>query len=98
MNDERLLKVLLASHVSEKSTVVAERDKQFVFRVLKGATKPEIKQAVESLFKVEVATVSTVNVKGKNKRFAQRRGRRPDWKKAYVALKPGFDIDFQRAE
>ncbi len=98
MNDERVLKILLAPHVSEKSTVIAERDRQFVFRVLKSATKPEIKQAVESLFKVEVAAVSTVSVKGKHKRFAQRRGRRPDWKKAYVALKPGFDIDFQRVE
>jgi len=98
MNQERLMKVLLAPHVSEKSAMAAERDRQFVFRVVSDATKPEVKAAVEKLFSVEVECVQVTNVKGKTKRFGQRQGRRSGWKKAYVSLKPGFDIDFVGGE
>lgn len=94
MNQERILKVLLAPHVSEKATILAERDNQFVFKVAKDATKREIKKAVETLFEVEVKSVSTLNMKGKRKRFGMVEGRRANWKKAYVSLKPGQDIDF----
>ncbi len=94
MNQERLMTVLLAPHVSEKSTTVAERNKQFVFRVRPDADKGEIKGAVELMFNVQVAAVRTTNLKGKVKRAGRRIGRRSGWKKAYVSLKPGFDIDF----
>lgn len=94
MNQERILKVLLAPHVSEKATILAERDNQFVFKVAKDATKREIKKAVETLFEVEVKSVATLNMKGKRKRFGMVEGRRASWKKAYVSLKPGQDIDF----
>lgn len=94
MNQERLMQVLLAPHISEKSTFTAEHNKQFVFRVLGNADKNEIKSAVELLFNVQVNSVQTSNVKGKSKRSGKRIGRRSDWKKAYVGLKPGFDIDF----
>lgn len=98
MNQERLMRILLAPHVSEKGTRVADQHRQFVFRVLSDASKPEIKQAVEKLFNVEVAGVQTANVKGKSKSFARIPGRRPAWKKAYVRLKPGHDIDFLGGE
>lgn len=98
MNQERLMKVLLAPHVSEKGAVAAERDRQFVFKVAPDATKPEIKAAVEQLFSVQVAAVQVSTVKGKTKRFGQIQGRRSGWKKAYVSLKPGFDIDFMGGE
>ncbi|XOV79448.1 MAG: 50S ribosomal protein L23 [Aestuariibacter sp.] len=94
MNQERLLKVLLAPHVSEKSTVSAEANNTLVFKVLKDADKAEIKSAVEKLFEVEVSGVRTVNVKGKTKRHGTTFGQRKDWKKAYVTLKEGHDIDF----
>ena len=94
MNKERVMKVLLAPHISEKSTVVADRDRQFVFKVLKDACKAEVKQAVEQLFNVEVQAVRLCNAKGKVKRFGQMLGRRAGSKKAYVTLKPGFDIDY----
>lgn len=94
MNEQRLLKVLLAPHVSEKSTMVAETNNSFVFKVLKDANKAEIKAAVEKLFEVEVEAVRTTNVKGKVKRHGQSFGKRSDWKKAYVMLKEGQDIDF----
>ena len=94
INEERLLKVVLAPHVSEKSTMAAENGNTVVFKVLKDATKNEIKQAVEKLFEVEVNAVRTVNVKGKTKRHGMRIGKRSDWKKAYVQLKEGQDIDF----
>ena len=94
MNQERLLKILLAPHVSEKSNRVAERCNQVVFKVTSDATKPEIRDAVELLFKVKVKGVTVVNVKGKRKRFGAIYGRRSDWKKAYVSLKPGQEIDF----
>lgn len=94
MNQERLMKVLLAPHVSEKGTTVADRHNQVTFRVLPDATKHEIKGAVELLFNVKVSGVTTSTVKGKRKRFGARFGRRSDWKKAYVALEPGQEIDF----
>ncbi len=90
MNQERLMQVLLAPLVSEKSTRIAEKNQQVAFRVTKDATKPEIQAAVELLFGAKVAGVSTLNVKGKLKR----NGRRNNWKKAYVALVEGQDIDF----
>ena len=98
MNDERLMSVLLGPHVSEKSTRVGESSNQIVFRVRRDARKPEIKRAVERMFKVEVEHVQTLNVKGKRKGFQRRTGRRPDWKKAYVRLKAGHDIDFLSGE
>ncbi|GAB3294849.1 50S ribosomal protein L23 [Pseudidiomarina andamanensis] len=94
MREERLLTVILAPHVSEKSTVTAETANTVVFKVAKDATKPQIKAAVEKLFEVEVDSVRTVNVKGKTKRTGARFGKRSDWKKAYVTLKEGADIDF----
>ncbi|MBV34048.1 50S ribosomal protein L23 [Kangiella spongicola] len=98
MNQERILKVLLAPHVSEKATILAENDNQFVFKVAKDANKREIKKAVETLFEVEVQNVRTLNMKGKRKRFGLQEGRRPNWKKAYVSLKPGQDLDFVGGE
>lgn len=94
MSQERLMKVLLGPHISEKTTVVADANNQFVFKVLPDATKKEIKQAVELMLEVKVDSVQVLNVKGKSKRFAQRLGRRADWKKAYVKLQEGQDIEF----
>ena len=94
MNDAGLMNVLLEPRVTEKSTLLADKYRQFVFKVMRDATKPEIKKAVEKMFEVEVESVRVLNVRGKRKMFRQARGRRPDWKKAYVKLKPGFDIDF----
>jgi len=98
MNAERLLMILRQPHTSEKTTVLAEKNRQFTFKVLKTATKTEIKKAVEQMFNVKVSGVSIVNVKGKKKRFKQMEGRRSDWKKAFVSLHPGSDIDFSVAE
>jgi large subunit ribosomal protein L23 len=97
-NQERLMQVLLAPLVSEKSTYVVEKNAQVVFRVVGNATKPEIKAAVELMFKVEVKSVQVANVKGKQKRFGKLSGRRKNWKKAYVCLKPGHEINFHAAE
>lgn len=95
MNDERLMSILIAPHVSEKSTRVADGSNQFTFRVRVDARKPEVRRAVEKMFNVEVESVSVLNVKGKSKGIRGRiRGRRPDRRKAYVRLKPGHDIDF----
>jgi len=94
MNEERLLKVLLAPHVSEKATMATETSNTVVFKVLKDASKAEIKAAVEKLFEVEVNSVRTLVCKGKTKRHGQSFGKRSDWKKAYVMLKEGQDIDF----
>jgi len=90
----RLASVLLAPIVSEKATLVAEKHNQVLFKVLRDATKPEIKAAVELMFKVEVEAVSVVNVKGKTKRFGGRVGRRDHVKKAYVSLKAGQELNF----
>ena len=95
MNDERLMSILVAPHVSEKSTRIADASNQITFRVRKDARKPEIRRAVEKMFNVEVVSVSVLNVKGKRKGMRGRiPGRRPNWRKAYVRLKPGHDIDF----
>jgi large subunit ribosomal protein L23 len=97
-DSERLMQVLLAPQISEKSTMVGERDNQVVFKVVRDATKPEIKAAVELLFKVEVRSVQVANVKGKVKRFGRFTGRRDHWKKAYVSLKAGQEISFAGGE
>jgi large subunit ribosomal protein L23 len=94
MNQERLMQVLLAPQISEKATYVADKHEQVIFRVATDATKPEIKAAVELLFKVEVEAVQVSNVKGKVKRFKGSVGRRKGWKKAFVSLKPGQEINF----
>ena len=93
-NEGRLAQVLVAPVISEKATQVAEKHNQVLFKVLRDATKPEIKAAVELMFKVEVESVSVVNVKGKTKRFGGRAGRRDHVKKAYVALKAGQELNF----
>ncbi len=98
MNQERMLQVLIAPHLSEKSTLAADESSQHVFRVAVDADKREIKQAVESLFDVKVARVQVSNCKGKVKRFGARLGQRKAWKKAVVRLEPGHDIDFTGAE
>ncbi|WP_019217921.1 50S ribosomal protein L23 [Legionella tunisiensis] len=98
MNAERLLMILREPHTSEKTTVMADKFKQFTFKVLKTATKQEIKQAVEHMFNVKVKNVSIVNVKGKTKRFKQLSGKRSDWKKAFVSLHDNYDIDFSVTE
>ncbi len=97
MNQERLMKVLLAPIVSEKSTMVADKNEQVAFRVLQDATKPEIKAAVELLFKVKVESVQVLNTKGKVKRFGRFTGRRRNERKAYVSLAPGQEINFAEA-
>ncbi len=97
MNQERLMKVLIAPIVSEKSTMVAEKNNQVGFRVLQDATKPEIKAAVELLFKVEVDSVRVLNQKGKAKRHGRFLGRRRNARKAYVCLKAGQEINFSEA-
>ncbi|MDF0605730.1 50S ribosomal protein L23 [Neisseriaceae bacterium TC5R-5] len=97
MNQERLLQIILAPIVSEKSTLLSEKYQQIVLRVASNATKPEIKAAVEMLFNVKVGGVSTVKVKGKVKRFGRSMGRRSDWKKAYVRLADGQEVDLGAA-
>jgi large subunit ribosomal protein L23 len=98
MNQERLMKVLLAPIVSEKSTRLADANRQFVFKVLPNASKPEVRKAVELMFDVKVTGVQIANVRGKTKRFGQMEGKRADWKKAYVTLAEGHDIDFMGME
>ncbi len=98
MNEERLMQVLLFPHISEKSTQVGDESNQVVFRVMRDARKAEIKKAVEKLFNVEVTQVRVANVKGKRKGAMRNPGRRSDWKKAYVRLGPGHDIDFTASE
>ena len=97
-NTERLMLVLLAPQVSEKSTFIGERNNQYVFRVTTDATKLEIKAAVELMFKKKVQSVQVLNVKGKEKRSGRAIGRRRNWKKAYVSLMPGEEITYQGAE
>ena len=97
VNKYQLAGILEAPIVSEKSTNVAEKDKQFVFKVQKQATKKQVKSAVEMMFSVEVDSVRVLNVKGKQKRFGKSLGQRSDWKKAYVKLKSGHDIEFSAA-
>ena len=98
MNQERLMKILLSPIISEKTTRLADASRQFAFKVLPGATKPEVRKAVELMFDVKVDNVQISNVRGKVKRHGQAIGRRADWKKAYVTLSEGHDIDFMGAE
>ena len=97
-SEERLLNILMAPQISEKATFVAEKNEQVIFRVASDATKPEVKAAVEMLFKVTVESVQISIVKGKQKRFGKFSGRRSDWKKAYVCLAPGQEINFASSE
>jgi large subunit ribosomal protein L23 len=97
-SQERLMNVLLAPQISEKATHVAEKNEQVIFRVAPDATKPEIKAAVEMLFKVNVNSVQVACIKGKVKRMGRLTGRRNDWKKAYVCLAPGQEINFAASE
>ena len=94
MNQQRLMQVLLAPQISEKATYVADKNEQVIFRVASDATKPEVKAAVELLFKVSVESVQIANIKGKQKRFGRFMGSRKGWKKAFVCLKPGQEINF----
>ncbi|MFO1197241.1 MAG: 50S ribosomal protein L23 [Burkholderiaceae bacterium] len=98
MNQDRLMKVLVGPIVSEKSTMVADKNEQVAFRVLQDATKPEIKAAVELLFKVKVESVQVLNTAGKAKRFGRFEGRRRNVRKAYVSLAPGQEINFAEAK
>ncbi|MEH6347891.1 MAG: 50S ribosomal protein L23 [Bermanella sp.] len=98
MNQERIYKVILGPHISEKATVVADAAGQYVFRVCPDATKPEIKAAVEQLFEVKVRNVQVLNIKGKTKRTARGMGKKNDVRKAYVRLADGHDIDFADVE
>lgn len=94
INEERLLKVIRAPHVSEKASTAMEKTNTIVLKVAKEATKSEIKASVQKLFEAEVKDVNTLVVKGKKKGHGQRIGRRSDWKKAYVTLKEGQNLDF----
>ena len=98
MKEERLLQVILAPVISEKATMLADKNEQVIFRVATTATKPEIKAAVELLFKVQVKAVTVLNVKGKSKRFGRFNGTRSSWKKAFVCLQPGQELNFAAGE
>ena len=93
MNDERVFQILKSPLISEKAAILGDASNQHVFRVATDAKKAEIKAAVEKLFEVKVASVRTINVNGKSKRMGTRKGRRKDWKKAYVSLEQGHEID-----
>lgn len=98
MNQERIYQVVFGPHISEKATIVAEGNSQYVFKVANDATKPEIKSAVEQLFDVKVMSVRTLVQKGKTKRTQRGMGKRKDVKKAYVRLAEGQEIDFLATE
>ena len=99
MNEERLMNIILTPHVSEKATVKADSENQHVFSVAKDANKFEVKKAIEKMFEVKVQDVRLLNVHGKLKRVARGQyGKTKDWKKAYVTLKEGFDINYGEAE
>jgi large subunit ribosomal protein L23 len=98
MNKDRLCQVLLSPRVTEKTTLVGESGNQYVFHVAVDASKSEVKGAVEMLFEVDVESVRIVKVKGKNKSFRMRPGKRSDWKKAYVRVQEGQVIDFLGGE
>ena len=93
MNQERIFQILKSPHIPDKAAILGDAANQHVFRVATDAKKPEIKAAVEQLFGVKVADVRTINVNSKNKRMGARKGRRKDWKKAYVSLEQGHEID-----
>lgn len=94
MNKERIFQVLVAPHISEKTTNVGDAHNQYVFHVARDANKLEVRKAVEQLFEVNVQAVQTLNVKGKTKNFGRQQGKRSGWKKAYVSLAAGQEIDF----
>ena len=94
MSQERLYNIILGAHISEKASVIADEANQFAFKVAKDATAPEIKAAIEKIYEVPVKKVTVMNVKGKVKRNIRGTSRKPNWKKAYVALEAGHDIDF----
>lgn len=98
MNQERLLTLIDRPVITEKAAIATEQANQYVFRVAGSASKPEIKAAVESAFKVNVASVRVLNMKGKTKRTKTGLGRRSDWKKAYVKLADGQQIDYTATE
>ena len=99
MSQQSIMSILLEPKVTEKSSMIGELNNQYVFKVSKNATKPEIKKAVELMFEgAEVESVQITNVKGKRKIFKRLPGQRASWKKAYIKLKPGFDIDFMGTE
>ena len=93
MKQQELVRIIQSPVISEKSTLLAEQQKRYVFKVKTAANKKSIKQAIELMFNVQVESVHVLNVKGKIKRFGRFIGSRSDWKKAYIKLKPGFDID-----
>lgn len=98
VSEMRLMQVLLAPRETEKTIRLADKHRQFVFKVARNATKHEVKQAVELLFKVKVNSVQVVNIAGKRKRFGSSFGKRPDWKKAYVGLEEGHDINLMNLQ
>ena len=93
MNEQRLLKILIGPHVSEKGSLLAQTGRQYVFKVVRDATKPEIKMAVEQLLNVKIDSVRVCNVRGKTRRIGRLQGKRNAWKKAYITLAPGSKID-----
>lgn len=95
MNREQLMGVLLAPHVTEKTSLAMQNHNQYTFRVRREATKTDIKKAVELMFEVKVAAVQVVNEPGKTRRFGKHAGRTQDWKKAYVSLAEGQSIDYE---
>jgi large subunit ribosomal protein L23 len=97
MNTERMYKILLGAHISEKATVIADASNQFTFKVAKDASRPEIKTAVEAIYGVTVENVTVMNVKGKVKRTMRGMSKKPSWKKAYVRVSEGQEIDFTEA-
>tara|TARA_Y200000002_G_scaffold81537_1_gene64405 strand:- start:566 stop:871 length:306 start_codon:yes stop_codon:yes gene_type:complete len=98
MNTQRLTNIIVSPRISEKATVRADLDNQHVFSVLRDATKPEVKKAVELMFDVKVKSVRLMNVQGKLTRVGRTFGKRKDWKKAYVRLQEGFDINYGEEE
>lgn len=98
MNQERLLKVIVSPHISEKATIVAEKRNEYVFQVAQDATKPEVKDAIEFLFNTKVKSVRIVNVRSKRKLFRGFEGKRKGWKKAYVALQADQKLDIVGAQ
>ena len=98
MNTQRLANLIVSPRISEKATMRADLENQLVFSVLKDATKPEVKKAVELMFDVKVKSVRLMNVQGKLTRIGRTFGKRKDWKKAYVRLQEGFDINYGEEE
>ena len=95
MNREQLMSVLIAPHVTEKTSLAMQNHNQYTFRVRRDATKTDIRKAIELMFDVKVAGVQVVNEPGKTRRFGRATGRTQDWKKAYVSLSPGQTIDYE---